>query len=297
MKKAELLYQAEAILGEAPVWDYHQEQLLWVDIENGILNLLDPEKTTNKEIYIGRNISFVIPTCRRNFIAGLSDGIALVDRDGNDIRYISSVESNIAGNRLNDGKCDPVGRLWFGSMGLHAEKWRGALYSLVEDCKVQRHISDLTIPNGLEWSPDRKRFYFIDTAKSNVMAFEFCEETGLIRNGQTIIRIPAKLGYPDGMTVDQEGMLWIAHWGGAGVSRWNPMKGEMIDWIDVPALNVTSCCFGKRSYDVLFITSSSLDLTEKDKKQYPYSGSIFAKKLRVRGFAPSLFAESLIETN
>jgi sugar lactone lactonase YvrE len=188
------------------------------------------------------------------------------------------------GVRFNDGKSDPAGRFWAGTMADDMTEGGGALYCLDTDLTVRRMIEKVTISNGLVWTLDTKCFYFIDTPTREVAAFDYDIDSGNISNRTAAIKIEEKLGYPDGMAIDEADMVWIAHWGGGKVTRWNPKTGKLLETIKVPhASLVTSCAFGGPDLSELFITTATVDLNEKHKKSQTLAGSLFRVQLDVKG--------------
>lgn len=288
--KAELYIQARNNLGEGPVWDFENNNLLWVDIEKKLLCMSDVRKKNLIEVDFESRISAVALTNQANlFLLALETGIQLFDVKKGELIEIANPERNLVNNRFNDGKCDPVGCFWIGSMDRNAKSAAGSLYCLEGFNAPQLKLKHLTIPNGLEWSIDKKQMYFIDTADYEVKCFDYQVETGSICNPQKVIAVPENYGAPDGMCMDAEGMLWIAHWGGANVSRWNPVNGELLDRVEVPAHLVTSCCFGGEELDTLFITTARAGLNEQMLKAYPLSGSVFFVQPGVKGLKTNLF--------
>jgi sugar lactone lactonase YvrE len=186
-----------------------------------------------------------------NFIAALQHGFSFINRENGEKKFISDPESDIPGNRFNDGKCDPAGRFWAGSMSFNTTDASASLYQLNVKLEVSKHATGITISNGLDWSLDKKTFYYIDTPTFNVDAFDYDNESGEITNRRTIIEIPKADGFPDGMCIDAAGMLWIAHWGGWQVTRWNPATGKKIDG----RRNIV-----KYAYCYLYIKDSQLTL-------------------------------------
>ena len=153
----------------------------------------------------------------------------------------------------------------------------------------QKQLGQLTISNGMAWTEDNETFYFIDTPTREIKAFHYDLETGEIEFIRIAVEIPEELGMPDGMCVDREGMLWVAHYGGAGVYRWNPETGKLLEKIDIPAPHVTSCCFGGENLDHLFITTAQENLSAEDIKKYPKSGNVFLVKTNTKGFDANRF--------
>ena len=187
-----------------------------------------------------------------------------------------------ANNRFNDGKCDPAGRFLAGSMNMDEKTPSGALYSF-DGRTVTRLLTGIRISNGLAWSPDHKTLYYIDTPTREVKAFDYNLSTGQIAEPRVVIRVPEALGWPDGMTSDTDGNLWIAMWSGASITRWNPQNGKLLEQISLPAKNVTSCAFGGENLDELYITSARKGLEEADLTAYRYSGSLMRVKTKVQG--------------
>jgi sugar lactone lactonase YvrE len=264
-------------LGEGPVWDENTNHILWIDIVNALI--IEHDLKTGEENKI--------PTCSMigsfaimedgNLIAALQEGIAIIPRAGGKKQIIADPEQEIPTNRFNDGKCSPDGHFWVGSMSLNETDPSGSLYSLDEKFNVQKHEFGLTISNGLCWSLDKKYFYFIDTPTLRVVRYEY--SNGNVYNKQTVIQIDAsKDGYPDGMTIDMEGNIWIAHWGGWQVTKWNPVSGEKIDAIELPVSQVTSICFGGQDFKDMFITSARRGLSQDQLQSEPLAGATFHLK-------------------
>ena len=150
-------------------------------------------------------------------------------------------------------------------------------------------LDSVTISNGVAWSPDGTKMYYQDTPTRCVSQFDFNEEKGEISNRKEVIQLPEELGTPDGNTIDEEGMLWVANWGAACVTRWNPNTGELLQKIDVPALNVSAVAFGGEHLDELYITTAALWMPEGEEKNYPDAGKLFVVKPGVRGIKCNYF--------
>ena len=160
---------------------------------------------------------------------------------------------------------------------------------------VKHHVSDITVSNGMDWSPDWTKMYYIDSIPRQVYSFDYNEVTGEITNQKTIVDLnnDPTHGLPDGMCIDTQGKIWVAEFTGSCVCRWDPETGELLTRINLPAPKITSCCFGGPSYDILYVTSASVFDSEDDKKKYPFSGAIFAiSNLGVSGFPPQFFDDS-----
>ncbi len=264
-------------LGEGPVWDEKNNCILWIDIVNGKIIVYDLAKNEERHISTGSMIGSFAITQNGNFIAALQEGFALIDRISGEKNIIATPEKNIPSNRFNDGKCSPDGQFWAGSMSLNETDASGFLYSIDKAYNIIQHESNLTISNGLCWSLDKKYFYFIDTPTLQVVRYEYVD--GKIQHKTPLIHIDAaKEGYPDGMTIDAEGKLWIAHWGGWQVTRWDPSDGKKIGAISLPVSQVTSICFGGDNFSDMFITSARRGLTDEQLKLEPQAGGTFQVK-------------------
>jgi sugar lactone lactonase YvrE len=280
--KPELLIDAKATLGEGPAWDAKTQTLYWLDI-------------LEKRIYAGARIlaelddliGCLVPCKNSHLILALSEvegrsRIADLNTDTTQLTFITSLDSELPTNRFNDGKCDPAGRFLAGTMDLNEKHPNGALYSF-DGKQVTHLLGGITISNGLVWSVDHKTFYYIDTPTREVKAFDYDLTTGQIANPRVAVYVPESLGWPDGMTSDTDGNLWIAIWGGAQITKWNPNTGKLLDQIPVPALQTSSCVFGGKNMNELYITSARKSMGEADLKKYPLSGGLFKVVTNVTG--------------
>ncbi|MFD2934171.1 SMP-30/gluconolactonase/LRE family protein [Spirosoma flavum] len=266
----------QSLLAEGPVWDTRQSLICWIDILNGEIHQYEPAQKTHTTIQVNQMIGS-LALCRtdQRFVAAVKDGFCFVDRQSGAVSMIANPEAALPNNRFNEGKCDPAGRFWAGTMSLTEEPKAGSLYMLNSDLAVVRKINQVSISNGLAWSMDHRIMYYIDTPTGKVMAYPFDKQTGLIGTGKIILTIPEEEGYPDGMTIDSEGMLWIAHWGGWQVTRWNPHTSELMQHLQLPVANVTSCTFGGRNLTDLYITTAKKGLSEIELQEQPLAGSLF----------------------
>ncbi|HZH58053.1 MAG TPA: SMP-30/gluconolactonase/LRE family protein [Metabacillus sp.] len=285
--QAELVVHQKAILGEGPHWDGHV--LYWVDIMSKRLHRYNPEQHHNETFQLDQYIGAVIPSLNGQLVVGLQNGIHALDLQSGSLTLIGDPETELPHNRFNDGKCDPSGRLYIGTMDVNAERGKGSLYRLDLSGQLKKMISPVTISNGLAWSPDEKFMYFIDTPTGEVSTFTYDKQTGDIVFKETAVRIPNEMGSPDGMTIDQEGMIWVAHWGGSRVTRWDPHIGKQLDEVHVPAPNVTSCTFGGQNLDELYITTARQGLTEEELALSPQAGGLFKVKTKVKGMVGQVY--------
>jgi len=285
--QAELLLDAKATLGEGPAWDSKTQTLYWLDI-------------LEKRIYADTRIlaqlddlvCCIAPRKNGNLLLGTRLGFADLNPDTVQLTVLAALDSELPTNRLNDGKCDPAGRLLAGTMDMNEKDPNGALYSF-DGKNSTRLLDKVTISNGLAWSVDHKTFYYIDTPTREVKAFDYDLATGQIANPRVAIHIPESLGWPDGMTSDTDGNLWIALWGGAQITKWNPSTGKLLEQIPVPALQTSSCVFGGKDMNELYITSARKSMSETDLKKYPLSGGLFKVITNVVGMKTFEFNEQV----
>ena len=289
MYRATLAYQQEASLGEGAIWNHINNQLYWVDIEDKKLFLYDPTQQKEEFIELPSRIGTVVIINKDSVLVALEDGIHLLNTKNKDLSMFTSLSDQLIESRLNDGKCDPEGRLWVGSMHLKQLSNKANLYTVNSDGSWGKKLNDVTISNGIVWSSDKSTMFYIDTPTLKVMAYNFDATSGEITSPRVAVSIPEELGYPDGMTIDEEDMLWIALWNGNAVIRCNPKTGEIITKIDVPAHNVTSCAFGGPDLDTLYITSARIDMTNEELQEYPQSGALFKVVPGVKGVKSNLF--------
>lgn len=293
MQKASLIYDAKATLGEGPFWDCESEQLFWVDIEAGVLHSHDAKTKKNSEWSLGEMIGAVVPSEKETLILALETGIASFNYKTKELRPLGILENSDQNLRFNDGKCGPGGNLWIGTMHKNLKPGYGNLFKVDHELQESLQISNTSISNGMAWSPDKTKFYYIDTAVYEVWEYDYDVVMAEISNRKTIFKIPESYGGADGMTIDREGMLWIAHWGGGCIRRWNPETAEVLEKIEVDAPHVTSCCFGGKDLKTLYITTARSGMSENGLKSYPHSGGLFCYISDIGGFKVNSFKGNL----
>ncbi|MEK4236007.1 SMP-30/gluconolactonase/LRE family protein [Paenibacillus sp. FSL R5-0475] len=287
--QAELMIDAQAELGEGPHWDAESKQLYWVDVTRRKLRIYN--RITGNEVVrsFDRMISAVIPTTVGGLALAMEDGVYLSQAENSPV-LLTSIEAELPLNRLNDAKCDRQGRLWVGTISLNNDAPdSGGFYVVEPDGFTHQLLSGIGCSNGMAWDYSRSKMYYIDTPTRQVDVFDYEEKSGRISNRRVAFRIPTTTGYPDGMTIDSEGMLWVAHWGGGCVSRWNPETGEQLGLIRVPAPLVTSCTFGGSDLTELYITTARIGMHEKELRDYPFAGGLFMAKPGMTGLLPGNF--------
>ena len=295
--QAELLFDTKALLGEGPVWDARTQTLFWLDILN---NRIYAESALF--LQLDEFVGCIAPRKEGGLILALSGAANETSRavEGRfsfrtlqpaavKTSLLSSLKNEPSNNRFNDGKCDPRGRFLAGTMNLNETDPTGSLYSF-DGTSITKLLGNITISNGMTWSPDYKTFYYIDTPTREVKAFDYDLETGALANPRPAARVPESLGWPDGMTSDARGNLWIAMWGGAQVTKWDPSTGLLLEQFPVPAKNVSSCVFGGKNLNELYITSARKGLDEATLTEYPLTGGVFRLETNVEGMPTFEFA-------
>jgi sugar lactone lactonase YvrE len=266
--------EVNADLGEGPRWDARSNTLLFVDISPGVIYRLDPTNGVLNQLPVGQEVGAAIPRAAGGLVVAMRDGIGSLADGGQDVEIFAPIESHNPGNRMNDAKCDPQGRLWVGTMAFDFQAGAASLYRIDKERSVTRVLQDLTIANGLGWSPDGSTMYFIDSMNYGVDAYRFDGTTGEICEPRRLITIGSEEGMPDGLTVDAQGGIWVALFGGSEVRRYYP-DGTLSGRIKLPVTQVTSVCFGGANLDALFITSAAYRLDKAAMKQQPLAGSVF----------------------
>ena len=273
-------------LGESPIWDSTRQILYWVDIYNHRVNQFNPSTGQNLFFDVGDVVGSIALAGKDQLIMAQRDGLAFLNIQTGDVTPIIPVEADIQDNRFNDGKCDPQGRFWFGSMC--QGKNQGSLYRYDPDGSLHLMETGLTIANGLGWSPDQKIFYLTDSAQKKIYAYNFELATGRIRDRYIFVDLVGESFYPDGLTIDSEGNIWSAMWDGWCIIRFNP-NGEETMRISLPIQRPTSCTFGGKDLDTLYITSASVGLSEEEIQKSFYSGDLFSFQTHVTGLPSNHF--------
>lgn len=277
-------------LGEGPLWDPRVSRLYWVDIEGRALNWRDAGGAEHRANLPGMPGTVVLGTDPGVVVLALDSGVARFTVEGQRTEILAPFPGGPE-LRFNDGKAGPDGALWVGTMHRDAEARAGSLWRWTGPGQGEEVLPGVTIPNGLAWTADGGTLYFIDSPSRVVRAFDV--EEGLMVNGRVVVRIPADWGWPDGMTIDDAGRLWIAHWAGHSVACYDPSTGQPVERIEVPAPFVTSCAFGGPGLRTLYITTAkgSSDGGWADLEKFPLSGQLFACEPGVEGLAePTLSA-------
>jgi len=279
---AEPILDIRATLGEGALWSVKAQVFYWIDIMEKHVHIYNPETGENKTLDTTQDVGTVVERESGGLMIAIRDGFASLNIETGEVIMLR--EEIVDSVRMNDGKCDPAGRFWAGSMAYSGDKGAGKLYRLDPDLSLHTMLDSVTISNGLVWTSDSSNFYYIDTPTGRVDAYDYDHESGNISNCRTAVKIPDGQGGPDGMTIDSEDMVWVAHWGGSCVTRWNPLTGELLETVEVPgAKQITSCALGGPDLDDLYITSASIGLNDEGLEEQPNAGNLFRLKVNARG--------------
>uniref|UniRef100_A0AAX7SYM3 Regucalcin n=1 Tax=Astatotilapia calliptera TaxID=8154 RepID=A0AAX7SYM3_ASTCA len=301
--KVHPIVKSTALIGEGPVWEESEQTLLFVDIIGQKIHRWSPATNRIQSVETADTVGFAVPRRSGGYVAGVGRNIVAVDWQTHKVTSLVEVDEDKPNNRLNDGKADPSGRLLTGQsahlvtvlpaclsvamvtvgcvLGTmlkdypSGERKQGALFSVAPDLTVTKHLSQVDISNGMDWSEDQKTFFYIDSLALTVDAFDHDPSTGHIGNRRVVCHIQEGEGIPDGMTLDAEGRLWVACYDGGRVINIDPATGVRLKTISLPVTKTTSCCFGGPDYSELYVTSASLGLNQSESKQQPLAGSTF----------------------
>lgn len=278
-----------ALVGEGPIWDDQKNVLWWVDIFSSELYAFDPVSDVNQKWDVGQHVGTVVPWQDDKVVVAVANGMGSFDLKSQEFVPFNDPESNLPGNRFNDGKCDPAGRLWAGTMAYENPTDQGSLYVLDTDYKVTRVLGGIGISNGIVWSHDHTVMYYIDSVTRTVRAWDYSADTAEIANERTILKVEPGFGLPDGMAIDEEGMLWVAFYGGSRVCRVHARSGEILETIELPVSAITACAFGGSDLDTLFITSAAQDLSPEERAGRPADGNLFSITTGFKGVQSARF--------
>jgi sugar lactone lactonase YvrE len=280
--RAEQVTDPVAYHGEGPVWSERWGGLRWVDMLAGDVLSLAADGTIDRR-HVGSVAAAIRPRRRGGAVIGVERGFVLEDADGT-LTHLGELWSDTH-VRMNEGGCDPDGRFYCGSMAYDQRPGGGALYRLDPDGSVHVVLENVTISNGLEWSPDGSRAYYNDTPTQRIDVFDYDGESGLTGR-RPFAEVPAEAGGPDGLAVDEEGGVWVALYGGAAVRHYTP-DGVLDEVIEVPAKQATACTLGGQDHKQLFITTSREGL---EPGEDPWAGSLFQAAVGVAGLPVREFA-------
>ncbi|KIF66580.1 gluconolactonase [Streptomyces sp. AcH 505] len=280
--KAEQLTEAVADHGEGPVWAPEWAGLRWVDMLAGDVLHLEPSGEIGRW-HVGPVAAALRPRTAGGMVIATEHDFVVADAPGEEPRLLATALTDPA-IRLNEGGCDPQGNFYCGTMAYDETPGAGTLYRLRPDGDVSTVLTGVTISNGLAWSPDGTRAFYVDTPTGRVDVFDHDSATGL-HNRRPFVTIPADAGHPDGLTVDAEGGIWVALWDGAAVRHYSA-AGALESVVELPVRNITACAFGGERLDELFITTSR----HGDADPHPAAGALFRVAPGVPGLPVAPFA-------
>ncbi|KAK7508217.1 hypothetical protein BaRGS_00000456 [Batillaria attramentaria] len=272
------------ILGEGPHWDDATQSLLYVDIRSREVHRWNSLTGEDNKVRLKDTVGFVVPRRAGGYVIGLGRRLSLLEWDTATATTIAEVDQD-RGTRFNDGKCDPRGRIWAGTSGYEKQDNvidpdMGSLYSLDLDRSVTKHLSGISVSNGLTWSGDNRVMYYIDSPTRKISAFDYDPTKGTISNQRVVVEFSPDsedtYGFPDGMTIDLDDKLWVACWNAAAVYKFDPETGKTLQKVDIPAKQTTSVCWGGKNLDELYVTSARCGMSDEYVREtQPLAGSVF----------------------
>ena len=274
-------------LGEGPLWDGARQCLWFVDIMRGQVHRYDPASGGDRVYEIGQPVGAVAGSTRNDLVCAVRDGFVRLDPETGEVTAVASVEADNPRNRMNDGYVDARGRFWAGTLSIDREREQGALYRLDPDGTVTRHLTGVTTSNGIDWSGDSRRMYYIDTGWPRVDVFDFDLEHGAISNRRPFVAIDPAEGKPDGLVVDADDHVWVALWNGGALHRYAP-DGTRVMTVFLPTPLTTKPAFGGPDLTDLYVTSAFINMSADDRRASPGAGALFRLRPGARGRAPNL---------
>jgi len=275
--------------GEGPLWVPEEKALYWVDIPPGRVFRYDPHTGQHQTFQFDVPVTALGIRRRGGFVVATAKGLAFWNPPSVQLDLIASPEADRPDNRFNDGAVDRQGRFWAGTMNqVHPEAADGSLYRLDTNLSVHKMAEGFAVYNGGAWSPDGRTMYVTNTMPGEIWAYEFDPASGKIGDRRLFARVPAEDGWPDGHTVDSEGCLWSAHWGGWRVTRYDP-TGKIERVIRMPVSQVSCCRFGGENLDVLYITTAWEGMSPEQRQAEPMAGDLFRIHVGIKGLPEPRF--------
>lgn len=288
MTQVEIALREPCILGELPFWDGDGETLWWVDIRAPSIQAWTPSTGAHRRWPMPALVGSIVPRRAGGLLAGLQSGFHLFDPATRAFELIAAPETHLPKNRPNDARCDRAGRYWCGTMEDYGTAERGTLYRLDTRRRLEAVDGPFFVPNSLCFTADGKRMFFTDTRRGDILVFDYDTASGERSAPRVLLRADGAPGRPDGSTVDAEGCVWNARYGGGCVVRITP-DGRVDRIVELPASQPTACAFGGSRLDELFVTTAAQRLTDEQRAQQPAAGSILALRPGVTGVAETAY--------
>ena len=283
-RQANCIFPDHALLGEAPLWDSEANQLLWLDLREGTLQVGTPESGAVSQYQLPQRATSIVRRLQGGLLLTTETGFGVMQSPSEQITLLDIPRVCPQGCRFNDGKCDTEGRFWVGTLALDGSPGRGCLYRLDPDGSVITAATGMHISNGIGWGPDNKRMYVTDSGARTIYQYDFDSRSGSIENRRVYYEHDDETAVPDGLCVDEDGFVWTALWEGWQVLRLDP-DGAVASAIDLPVPKPTSCAFGGEDMRTLFVTSARTGLSNSALEQAPLSGSAFSIATSTRGLS------------
>jgi sugar lactone lactonase YvrE len=275
-----------ALLAEGPRWDAAGRRLIWVDVEGCSLHVFDPAHG-DRAVSLDARVGAAAPYDGDRLLVALAGRLVVLDLGDESVTTLARLPHG-DDIRLNDGACDPDGRFWVGSMALDERPRAGALYRYA-DGVLDRVLHDVTLSNGLGWTADGSRMYYVDSLTYRIDLFDFDVASGELSGRRPFVELDREEGIPDGLALDDDGCIWVALWGGWSLRRYTP-AGVLDRIVEVPTANVTACCFGGDDGHSLYVTTAAHGLTPEQRAAQPLAGSVFVADVGVGGPPARAFA-------
>lgn len=273
--RVECIARVACKLGEGPLWHAASQRLFWVDIKAPALFAMDLDSRSPQRWGMPESLGAIGLRAKGGLVGAFRRGFAYIDLDTGALTSVGDIAAHPPGNRFNDGHVDAWGRFWAGTMDDAEREPTGHLYRLDPDCHVERFEAGFVVTNGIEWSSDGRRLYFVESAQRRIWIYDFDMEQGRPGDRRLFAELDAHSGYPDGLTVDADDHVWSAHWDGSRVTRYRP-DGSVERVVPLPVPRPTSCCFGGPDLTTLFVTSATIGLDAEVRDVAPLSGGVFA---------------------
>lgn len=290
---ATLVLPARAELGESALWDHRIQRLWWVDILGGQLHCFDPESAADESFEMGELCAAVALDKQGDVLVALKDSIKRFRRGTKQLESLAQMEHATLSIRFNEGRSDPAGRFWVGTLAIGADAGRGALYCLEKDLSLSRKLKGLSISNGMAWNRVADRMYYIDSSTQRILEFQYDRASASISGPRLAASFDPKEGSPDGMCADSDDMLWVALWGAGKVVRLDPRRDERLAEIVIPgALQASSCSLGGGDLKTLLITSAREHLEASALEAQPNAGALFSFRVDCPGLNAIPFGDT-----